>query len=692
MVMAPTAFADSLPTCTPGQLFAYSTDYIGMNDSDPPKLLNNTPAQCFKYNTAISLTTSGQARDHYLPNSIITTGSDGNAQLGTTNQPGYALFKPVLPSNPPVSVNLCQNDVLTDDDQKTVQKYLYPQPIDAVTKNPIKGCIAYYCVNMPTGSVKMKGVTNASGGLLTPFTDHIRCKPCSLLSPGETSEIQQCASAKQAFDAEKDALKKANCIKNDFSFCDKFIASAPIPQAAPTASASPSAPTVPFAPAPTIPTGPGVVIVPVTQTDQGIVPISPNTDAASAPSSGITAIAVSAPATANAPASPTSEIPTVTPGTSIALSPQSPSKALAEPPTPTAPPAAPAPVSASFGPPQPSEPSSPEFNLSQRISDLGTQIRDQFIAWENASFGSVAQPPDTSFSSPAEPTPSVPSPQQPLTNDEMDSEMYRTVLSGGSVPADIAQNTQSAWNQVQRGFENLGPSTPTTGDMAGSVAVEQAITNRVDTVVQTVQGTWNNTLTAASNEFDAVSGRLAYLGQGIQDIWNSATAQTEPSGTGGVVVPVTVVPPESTPPASGLPDIGTPIDQAPVYPGQKPAVPSGSTDASAPQEEMLPPVPSKPAVPPLPAPSPTIDPEWAPSTLRNGSTGEDVTTLQEFLNAQADNGCINCTVPAGATGNYYTQTVNAVKAFQAWRGLPVDGVVGSATAACMRDLKQCPTE
>ncbi len=58
-------------------------------------------------------------------------------------------------------------------------------------------------------------------------------------------------------------------------------------------------------------------------------------------------------------------------------------------------------------------------------------------------------------------------------------------------------------------------------------------------------------------------------------------------------------------------------------------------------------------------------------TLRRGSTGEYVRQMQEFL-IKAGYNCGKY----GADGRYGVSTLEAVKAFQADRGLTVDGVVG----------------
>ena len=63
-----------------------------------------------------------------------------------------------------------------------------------------------------------------------------------------------------------------------------------------------------------------------------------------------------------------------------------------------------------------------------------------------------------------------------------------------------------------------------------------------------------------------------------------------------------------------------------------------------------------------------------PGTLRRGSTGDAVRRAQQRLNELG----YNCGTP---DGTYGTNTVNAVKAFQAKCGLTADGVLGSSTHA-----------
>lgn len=90
---------------------------------------------------------------------------------------------------------------------------------------------------------------------------------------------------------------------------------------------------------------------------------------------------------------------------------------------------------------------------------------------------------------------------------------------------------------------------------------------------------------------------------------------------------------------------------------------------------------------PEPAPDPTPDPEPdQPSTgteytvtlslLRNGSQGAQVRTVQQLLTAKGYQ-------PGDADGIMGTQTVDAVKAFQADMGLEQDGEVGGQTWASL---------
>lgn len=72
-------------------------------------------------------------------------------------------------------------------------------------------------------------------------------------------------------------------------------------------------------------------------------------------------------------------------------------------------------------------------------------------------------------------------------------------------------------------------------------------------------------------------------------------------------------------------------------------------------------------------------------TLRKGSKGEDVKTLQLAL-ASINYSC------GKADGEYGTKTLNAVKAFQTDHSLEVDGVYGPLTHAAMIDAIQGPDE
>ena len=94
----------------------------------------------------------------------------------------------------------------------------------------------------------------------------------------------------------------------------------------------------------------------------------------------------------------------------------------------------------------------------------------------------------------------------------------------------------------------------------------------------------------------------------------------------------------------------------------------------------LPAVTSQPQVTPTPTPTPTatINPGYTvpTRTLRSGSTGDDVSTVQRRL---AELGYYTTTV----TGQYGTATVTAVTAFQKENGLDADGVAGSKTYAVL---------
>ena len=67
-------------------------------------------------------------------------------------------------------------------------------------------------------------------------------------------------------------------------------------------------------------------------------------------------------------------------------------------------------------------------------------------------------------------------------------------------------------------------------------------------------------------------------------------------------------------------------------------------------------------------------------TLRKGSKGESVKTLQTALNRAGANLAID--------GSFGAKTQEAVKAFQRANGLTVDGVVGPATWAKLDELSK----
>lgn len=72
------------------------------------------------------------------------------------------------------------------------------------------------------------------------------------------------------------------------------------------------------------------------------------------------------------------------------------------------------------------------------------------------------------------------------------------------------------------------------------------------------------------------------------------------------------------------------------------------------------------------AAAPRLAPSSAPPTLREGSKGAAVVTLQNKLKAAGFN-------PGAADGSFGPKTAAAVKAFQRARGLAADGIVGPKT-------------
>jgi len=83
--------------------------------------------------------------------------------------------------------------------------------------------------------------------------------------------------------------------------------------------------------------------------------------------------------------------------------------------------------------------------------------------------------------------------------------------------------------------------------------------------------------------------------------------------------------------------------------------------------------------PVAPRPSPPIT-----STLRRGSSGEDVRTLQRSLNERG--------YGLEVDGRFGPGTEAAVRRFQAAQGLSVDGVVGPATLGRLRDTPATPVD
>jgi len=66
-------------------------------------------------------------------------------------------------------------------------------------------------------------------------------------------------------------------------------------------------------------------------------------------------------------------------------------------------------------------------------------------------------------------------------------------------------------------------------------------------------------------------------------------------------------------------------------------------------------------------------------TLRRGSSGEVVKSLQTLLTNGADGAWV--TTPQGIDGDFGPHTEASVKAFQSWGGVTVDGIVADETWA-----------
>lgn len=73
----------------------------------------------------------------------------------------------------------------------------------------------------------------------------------------------------------------------------------------------------------------------------------------------------------------------------------------------------------------------------------------------------------------------------------------------------------------------------------------------------------------------------------------------------------------------------------------------------------------------------------APSMRFGEGNAEAVRTIQQLLISLSDPACA---IPAGATGTFGAQTLQAVKGFQKQRGLVVDGIVGRQTMEAMDRL------
>ena len=72
--------------------------------------------------------------------------------------------------------------------------------------------------------------------------------------------------------------------------------------------------------------------------------------------------------------------------------------------------------------------------------------------------------------------------------------------------------------------------------------------------------------------------------------------------------------------------------------------------------------------------------EFGDRNLSSGIKGDDVTRLQEILNAAHEE-------KIGVDGSFGSQTEGAVKAFQEESGLTVDGIVGKMTSAALQVIE-----
>ena len=84
---------------------------------------------------------------------------------------------------------------------------------------------------------------------------------------------------------------------------------------------------------------------------------------------------------------------------------------------------------------------------------------------------------------------------------------------------------------------------------------------------------------------------------------------------------------------------------------------------------------------------PGVSERTAFPTLRKGSAGDDVVTLQKMLMALG----YDC-AKTGADGKFGVNTEAAVKRFQQEHHLAVDGIVGAATWGCLNQLKPAASE
>ena len=97
------------------------------------------------------------------------------------------------------------------------------------------------------------------------------------------------------------------------------------------------------------------------------------------------------------------------------------------------------------------------------------------------------------------------------------------------------------------------------------------------------------------------------------------------------------------------------------------------------------PVPASPPKPP--APKPLSPNDWAPNqTLKQGSSGDPVRVLQIMLR---DSGIVGVRGIA-VDGSFGAQTLTAVRNFQAWAKLTVDGVAGPKTRKALFALHDYP--